>query len=123
MSNVSSTSNKLTFIHDGISYRAKPIKLSEVSLGSDNVFRLSIAGINDEWHMGLFNIDFNIEPELAEIVIDMISKNFDVENVEDAEGKFGFFLEDADRNIAGFTSMDGYFYKTPVLRSLFQVAV
>jgi hypothetical protein len=115
--------NSLKFQHDGIEYSAKPVRLFDVSFGEDKVFHLSIAGLDGGWHMGLFQMDFNIEPELTEIVIDMIAKNFDVENIEDAEGKFALFLEDADRNIAGLTNMEGYFYKTPVLRSLFQAAL
>lgn len=115
--------NTLTFQHDGIEYSAKPVKLFDVSFGDDKVFHLSIAGLDSGWHMGLFQMDFKIEPELTEIVMDMIAKNFGVDNVLEVEGKSALFLEDADRNIAGLTSMAGYFYKTPVLRSLYQVGI
>lgn len=114
--------NSLTFTHDGIDYRAKVVTLAKVSI-VDNVFRLNLATPQGGWSMGLFQINLEIEPELGEAVMDTIASNFDVDNVEDAEGRVALFLEDSNGNIAGITSADSYFYKTPVLRSLFQVAL
>lgn len=122
MSDISSTSNKLTFTHDGVDYRTKVVKLSKVSI-ENNTFYLDLATPEGAWSMGLFQIDLEREPELGEVVMDIIAGNFCVENVEEAEGKTALFLEDANGDIAGITSADYYFYKVPVLRSLFQVAL
>lgn len=122
MSDISSTSNQLTFTHDGVDYRAKVVKLSKVSI-ENNTFYLDLATPEGAWSMGLFQIDLEREPELGEVVMDIIAGNFCVENVEEAEGKVALFLEDANGGIAGITSADYYFYKVPVLRSLFQVAL
>lgn len=122
MSDISSTTNKLTFTHDGIDYTAKVVKLSKVAI-ENNTFYLDLATPNGTWSMGLFQINLDIEPELGEVVMDMIASNFRVEDVVAAEGKIALFLEEANGNIAGITSADNYFYKVPVLRSLFQVAL
>lgn len=122
MSNVSSTSNKLTFMHDGIAYRAEPRKLSQVSV-KDNRFELTLSSIEGGWSMGLFDINLENEPELGVLIMEMIANNFGVENVEDAEGKIALFLMYPNGDIAGITSANDYFYKVPVLRSYFPAIV
>jgi hypothetical protein len=123
MTNISSTTtNKLTFTYDGVDYIARVVKLSKVSI-ENNTFYLDLATPNGAWNMGLFQINLDTEPELGEVVMDMIASNFTVENVVEAEGKIALFLEYSHGKIAGITSADNYFYKVPVLRSLFQVAL
>lgn len=118
MNEFSSTTNTITFTHDGIDYKARVVNLSQVSI-EDNDLYVEVSTPNGGWRMGIFQVNLEREPELAEVLMDMIAKNFCVEDVRDAEGKAALFLTDADGNTAGITSADHCSYKVPVLRSIF----